>query len=87
MFFKVTNEVYTNNFKTIIRIKSYKQIQLYLQPNVPRENWPDPKAQAGMVQIRFINKSEESFLIFDPQEWTNKLFNNARKNIISEVPK
>ena len=64
----------------------YKYIKLYLHPTVPGEDWPDPKAKAGMVQIKYTNKNEESFLIFNPQEWTSKLFNKARTNILSEVP-
>ena len=64
----------------------YKQIKLYLHPNVPSEDWSDPKAKAGMVQIKYTNKNEESFLIFNPQKWTSKLFNKARTNILSTFP-
>jgi len=64
----------------------YKQIKLYLHPIVPSENWSDPKAKVGMVQIKYTNKNEESFHIFNPQKWTSKLFNKAKINILSEIP-
>ena len=64
----------------------YKKIEPYLHPNTPSENWPVPSAHTGMVQISFINKSEESSLIFNPQIWTNELFKKAKKNVISEYP-
>ena len=60
----------------------YKQLRQRLNPNVPREDWPDPKATAGMVQIRLKNKRESAYLIFDEKEFMEELFIRARQNIV-----
>ena len=56
----------------------------YLHPNLPREKWPNPKSQAGMVTIRYINEKEEVYLIFDLQELTKEIFEKAKHNITGD---
>lgn len=53
----------------------------HLHPNVPREEWPNPKSQAGMVTIRYTDGTQENYLIFDLSELTKKIFERAKQNI------
>ena len=62
----------------------YDQIRPRLRPNVPREEWPNPKAKCGMVLVKFKSKEIESYLIYDEQEFTNALFDKARSNIVGK---
>lgn len=61
----------------------YKQLQSHLHENVPRENWPNPKSKAGMVTIRFKNKSQKDYLIFD-EDLAKIIFDKAKKNIVGQ---
>ena len=62
----------------------YNVFKPHLHPNLPREKWPNPKSQAGMVTIRHTDGHEESFLIYDLQEFTEEIFNKAKHNIIKD---
>lgn len=62
----------------------YKQLKPLLNPNVPREEWTDPVATAGMVQVRFKDRGERAFLIFNEKVFTDELFKKARQNIIGK---
>ena len=64
----------------------YKQLQTRLHDNVPREEWPNPKSKAGMVTIDFDNKAKKDYLIFDEEEFAERLFNKAKKNIVGQIP-
>ncbi len=64
----------------------YQQLQWRLHDNVPRENWPNPKSTVGMVQIRFKDGKQRSYLIFDEKEFATRLFYEARKNIVGQKP-
>ena len=64
----------------------YDQIRPRLHPNLPREEWPDPKAKCGMVLVKIKGKEEESYLIYDEQEFTDALFDRARSNIVGKSP-
>ena len=59
----------------------YDIFKPYLYPNLPREEWPDPKLQFGMIIIRYINAEEENYLIFDLQKITEKIFEKAEIHI------
>jgi len=62
----------------------YKQLKPRLNPNVPREDWPDPGATAGMVQIKFKDREKSVFLIFNEKAFAEELFKKARQNIIGK---
>ena len=62
----------------------YKQLQPRLNPNVPREDWPNPSSTAGMVQIRFKEQDKIDYLIFDEKAFVEELFSKARQNIIGK---
>ena len=62
----------------------YKEFKQYFHPNVPREQWPNPKSQAGMVTVRYTDGKEDNFLIFDLQDFTEKIFDKAKQNIIGD---
>ncbi len=65
----------------------YEQVRPRLHPNLPVEDWPDPKAERGMVTIQFKGKeTEKSYLIFNEQEFANALFDKARRNIVGDSP-
>ncbi len=74
----------------IIKENTFSVDQLYnifrehLHPNVPREEWPDPKAEAGMVTIKYADGKEVDYLIFDLPEITGRIFDTARENIEGE---
>jgi len=53
----------------------------HLHPNLPREEWPNPKSQSGMVTIRYSDGKQEDYLIFDMSEFTTKIFEKAKQNI------
>ena len=59
----------------------YNQSKTRLHDNVPREEWPDPKSEAGMVNILFQDGTKKEYLIFDEQAFTEQLFSKARENI------
>jgi hypothetical protein len=63
----------------------YKQLQERLRDNVPREQWPNPKSRAGMVQIRFQDKHKRDYLIFDEDVFAERLFSKARKNAVLQM--
>lgn len=62
----------------------YKQLQPRLNRNTPREEWPNPNATPGMVQIRFKDNGNRDFLIFNEKELAEELFKKARQNIIGK---
>jgi hypothetical protein len=62
----------------------YKQLQPRLHRNLPREDWPNPNSTRGMVQLKFKDKSEKDYLIFDEQDFAEKLFSKARKHIVAK---
>lgn len=59
----------------------YKELQSRWHENVPRESWPDPKSKAGMVTIRFQDKSQKDYLIFD-EDLAKIIFEKAKENIV-----
>ncbi len=61
----------------------YKQLETRLHDNVPREEWSNPRATAGMVIIAYQDQSEEDYLIFDEQ-YAEQLFREARENILDK---
>jgi hypothetical protein len=65
--------------------KLYKQLKSHLHENVPREKWPNPKSKAGMVTIRFQNKSQKDYLIFD-EDLAKLILDKARQNIAGRMP-
>jgi len=74
----------------VIRKNTFSVDELYnifkenLHPNMPREEWPDPKSQAGMVTIKYADGKEEDFLIFDMPQITGEIFDKAKENIEGE---
>ncbi len=63
----------------------YRQLRSRLHDNVPREEWPDPKATAGMVTISFADKTKKDYLIFDG-DFAQLLFEEAESNVIGSRP-
>jgi hypothetical protein len=59
----------------------YHQLETRLHDNVPREKWPDPKSESGMVNILFQDGTKKAYLIFDEQAFAEQLFSKARENI------
>lgn len=64
----------------------YKKLQPHLHSNVPREEWPNPSATAGMVQVKFKDKGKKNYLIFDEKAFAEELFSKARQNVVGESP-
>jgi hypothetical protein len=62
----------------------YALFKEHLHPNVPSEDWPDPKSQAGMVTLKYTDGREENFLIFDMPIITGRIFEKAKANIEGE---
>jgi hypothetical protein len=62
----------------------YKQLETRLHDNVPREEWSNPGATAGMAIIAFKDQSEKTYLIFD-RHFAEQLFKKGRENIIDKV--
>ena len=62
----------------------YSVFRPHLHPNLPREEWPNPKSQAGMVTIRYTDGKEEDYLIYDLRELTERIFDKAKHNIIRD---
>jgi len=58
----------------------YRSFEEHLHPNVPREQWPDPQSQCGMVTLRYADDREEDYLIVDMLEFTTQIFDKAKKN-------
>ena len=73
-------EVRSGTFDTEIL---YKQMETRLHDNVPRDEWLNPRATAGMVIISYKDQSQEDYLIFDEQ-YAEQLFREARENILNE---
>jgi len=67
----------TNTFSADGLYLIFKQ---HLHPNVPREEWPNPKSQSGMVTIRYSDGTQEDYLIFDALELTKQVFDKAKQN-------
>ncbi len=61
--------------------KLHKDLLPRLHPNLPREEWPDPKAKAGMVNIRYADGTDKSFLIYDG-DFAGSVFRKAQTNIV-----
>ncbi len=64
----------------------YTQLQPRLHDNVPREKWPNPNSKSGMVTITFDNNEQRDYLIFDEEEFADRLFNKAKNNIVGKRP-
>lgn len=64
----------------------HERLRPKLHPVAPREAWPDPKAEAGMVQIRFEDGTEQVHLIFDERAFAERLFEKARENVVGGDP-
>ena len=64
----------------------YTQLQPRLHDNVPREKWPNPTSKSGMVTITFDNNEQRDYLIFDEEEFADRLFNKAKNNIVGKRP-
>lgn len=62
----------------------YGIFRVHLHANVPREDWPNPESQAGMVTIKYADGKEENYLIFDIPEITGRIFDKAKENIEGE---
>lgn len=62
----------------------YTVFKPHLHPNLPREQWPNPKSQAGIVTVRYTSGNEENYLIYDLQELTENIFDKAKQNIIGD---
>lgn len=62
----------------------YKQLQLRLHRNGPREEWPNPTSTSGMVQIKFKDKGNKDYLIFDEKAFAEELFSKARLNFVGK---
>jgi hypothetical protein len=62
----------------------YNLFRDYLHPNMPREDWPNPESQAGMITIKYTDGKEKVFLIFDMAEITGSIFDKAKENIEGE---
>ena len=60
----------------------YNQFKDRLHKNVPREMWPNPRAIAGMVQIRFVDGTQKDYLIFDDEELAKEIFRRAGENVV-----
>jgi len=73
-------KVHSGTFDTEIL---YKQLETRLHDNVPREEWSNPRATAGMVIIAYQDQSEEDYLIFDEQ-YAEQLFKEARENVLDK---
>ena len=63
----------------------YDTFKPFLHQNLPREQWPDPQSQAGLVTVGYINGEEEDYLIFDLQALAGEIFETAEKNISGEL--
>lgn len=59
----------------------YQKLTPWLNENIPREQWPNPKSVAGMVTVSYQDKTEKDFLIFDAEELTDSIFLKAKKNL------
>lgn len=64
----------------------HERLRPRLHPNAPREEWPDPTSEAGMVQLGFEDGTEESYLIFDEEAFAERLFEKARANVVGRDP-
>lgn len=64
----------------------HERLRPKLHPNAPREEWPDPTSEAGMVQLGFEDGTEESYLIFDEKAFAERLFEKARANVVGRDP-
>jgi hypothetical protein len=64
--------------------KLYAQLQGHLHENQPREQWPDPTSERGMVTVFFSDGTKKDFLIFDKAELMGKIFTQAEQNIVGE---
>ena len=64
----------------------YAQLRARLHENVPRDRWPDPMAEYGMVTIVFDDRSERSYLLFDEKAFAEALFGRAEAGIVSAAP-
>ena len=62
----------------------YAQLQDHLHENQPREQWPDPTSERGMVTVFFSDGTKKDFLIFDKAELMAKIFTQAEQNIVGE---
>ena len=62
----------------------YETLRPHLYPVVPREEWPDPTAEAGMVHVRFLGQDENAYLIFNAQEVAQDIFDEAKAHIVGE---
>lgn len=60
----------------------YEVFEKYLYPNLPRDEWPNPKSEAGMVTIQYMDGQEEDFLIFDVEQLAKEVFDKAKSNIV-----
>ena len=72
-------------FRTIERgtftpAQLYERLRSYLQPNLPRENRPDPSATYGMVTLIYRDKREATYLIYKAEEITSEIFAKANRN-------
>lgn len=62
----------------------YEQLRDRLHDNVPREEWPDPQSVAGTVQISYTDRTEQVYLIFDAEAFAERIFDEARRNVVGE---
>lgn len=64
----------------------YERLRPRLHRSGPREEWPDPHATYGMVQVKFEDESERDYLIFNERGLAEELFGKAKQNIVGKRP-
>ncbi|PCJ31037.1 MAG: hypothetical protein COA90_07595 [Gammaproteobacteria bacterium] len=62
----------------------YEAFSPHLHNNVPREQWPNSDAVYGMVTLRYSDGSETSYLIFNLNVMTERVFEKANRHIVKE---
>lgn len=59
----------------------FRQLKDHLQPNVPRSELENPEAECGMVTIRYVDQTEELYLICEVRELMEGMFEKANSNL------
>lgn len=64
----------------------HEELAPMLRPNVPREDWPRPGGQWGMVHVELGDGRSRAYLIRDAGQRVRTLFQRARANLIGVSP-
>ncbi len=64
----------------------YQHLLPRLHENTPKEEWPNPKSEAGTVTIIYSNDARKIYLLLDANKFTEELFSEARKNRLDTTP-